>query len=244
MKLTQLFSFLFLSLVVLSPLPADAQKPAVFLPDDELVLWCVDARPPLVIDKPVKPKLPGIQICDQVWMEKNLDVARYRNGDRIPKVTDTSKWNNLTTGAYCYFNNDSARYAAIYGKLYNWYAVNDPRGLAPTGWHIPTIEEWTAVETCLTDTSAVGSALKQTGTTYWASPNKGATNSTRFKALPGGFRDFDGMFYFVGKFGYWWSSTEYYTWYAWARSLKYFDELIGRDGYKKQNGFSVRCLRD
>lgn len=98
-------------------------------------------------------------------MEKNLDVARYRNGDRITKVNDTSTWNNLTTGAYCYFDNDSSRYAAIYGKLYNWYAVNDPRGLAPTGWHIPVIEEWTALLTCLTDTSAVGSALKETGTT-------------------------------------------------------------------------------
>ena len=179
------------------------RKIRCFSVDDELVLWCVDAKPVLVIEKAKKPKLPGINICDQVWMEKNLDVARYRNGDRIPKVTDTSTWNNLTTGAYCYFNNDSARYAAIYGKLYNWFAVNDPRALAPIGWHIPSIDEWTALETCLADTLAAGSALKETGTAYWASPNKGATNSTRFKALPGGFRDYSGMYYFVGKFGYW-----------------------------------------
>ena len=244
MKLTNPFLFIFLPLCLFSPFLLHAQKPMEYYPDDGLILWCIDINPSPLIDKPVKPKLPGVVICEQVWMEKNLDVTRYRNGDPIPKVTDTSKWKKLTTGAYCYFNNDSARYAAIYGKLYNWFAVNDPRGLAPKGWHIPSVDEWTALETCLSDTSAAGSSMKQSGTATWSSPNTGATNSTGFKALPGGFRDFDGTFYFIGKFGYWWSSTEYYTRYAWGRHLNYFDELIGRDGYKKQDGFSVRCLRD
>ena len=79
-----------------------------------------------------------VSICSQTWMFKNLNVDRYRNGDPIPNVTDPAIWAGLTTGAYCYYNNDSATYAVVYGKLYNWYAVNDPRGLAPEGWHVPS----------------------------------------------------------------------------------------------------------
>jgi uncharacterized protein (TIGR02145 family) len=249
MKLTKLRLLIFLSLAFFSPLPANAQKPAFYYPDDGNIFWCIDISQIPFNNEPIRSKLPGIQICNQVWMDKNLNVAKYRNGDPIPKVTDTAKWKKLTTGAYCYFNNDSARYAAIYGKLYNWYAVNDPRGLAPKGWHIPGIAEWISLETCLTDTSltstsGVGAALKETGTQYWASPNTGATNRSNFKGLPGGFRDYNGTFYFLGKFGYLWTSTEYYKKYAWGRTLNYFDMLIGRDGYKKQDGFSVRCLRD
>lgn len=80
---------------------------------------------------------PSVSICCQRWMVKNLDVAKYRNGDPIPNVTNAEIWSTITTGAYCYFNNDSATYASTYGKLYNWYAVNDPRGLAPAGCYIP-----------------------------------------------------------------------------------------------------------
>lgn len=192
----------------------------------------------------IKSDIPGIDICDQLWMTKNLDVAQYRNGDPIPKVTDAEQWANLTTGAYCYYENDSAKYAAVYGKLYNWYAVNDPRGLAPPGWHIPSIDEWVVLETCLTGPSGVGSALKQTGTSNWTTPNSGATDSSGFSGLPGGFRDFNGTFYFIKNYGYWWSSSDYYSTFAWGRNLYYFGILFGRDGYKKQNAFSVRCVRD
>jgi hypothetical protein len=87
-------------------------------------------------------------ICDQTWMVKNLDVDHYRNGDPIPQVTDPAAWAALTTGAWCYYYNDPA-IGAIYGKLYNWYAVNDPRGLAPVGWHIPTEPEWITLVNCL-----------------------------------------------------------------------------------------------
>lgn len=217
----------------------NAQKAAMSVPDGELVYLCIDFK------ELETNNLSGVRICNQVWMKKNLDVAKYRNGDPIPKITDPLVWSKLTTGAYCYYNNDSVKYAATYGKLYNWYAINDPRGLAPAGWHIPGIEEWTALETCLTDDkNPVGGSLKETGTSNWLVPNNGATNSSGFKGLPGGFRDFNGMFFFVKNFGYWWSSTGYYNSYAWVRSLNYFDELIGRDGYKQQNGFSVRCIRD
>lgn len=192
----------------------------------------------------IKSDIAGITICDQLWMTKNLNVAKYRNGDPIPMVSDPDQWARLSTGAYCYYNNDSAKYAAVYGKLYNWYAVNDPRGLAPPGWHIPNIDEWVSLETCLTSAAGVGSALKESGTANWSSPNSGATDMSGFSGLPGGFRDFNGTFYFIKNYGYWWSSSDYYSNFAWGRNLYYFGVLFGRDGYKMQNAFSVRCVRD
>jgi uncharacterized protein (TIGR02145 family) len=187
----------------------------------------------------------SVKICDQVWMDKNLDVDRYRNGDPIPKVTDNNAWFNLTTGAYCYFNNDSATYAATYGKLYNWYAVNDPRGLAPAGWHIPSDEEWATIETCLGGASVAGGAMKDTGTMHWQSPNAGATNSSNFTGLPGGYRNYDGLFNNVGLYGYWWSTTPYSVQGANNRQLIYYeDDIITNNNESKKIGLSVRCLRD
>jgi uncharacterized protein (TIGR02145 family) len=183
-------------------------------------------------------------ICCQSWMTKNLDVATYRNGDPIPKVTDATAWGALTTGAYCYYNNDSATYAAIYGKLYNWYAVNDPRGLAPEGWHIPTDFDWTTLENCLGGASVAGGKMKTTGTTRWTTPNTGATNESGFAGLPGGYRNLIGSFSNVGNLGYWWSATESLTTYAWARNLFYNDGTLNRSAIIKTSGSSVRCLRD
>jgi uncharacterized protein (TIGR02145 family) len=189
--------------------------------------------------------VPEVTICAQRWMVKNLDVDKYRNGDPIPKVTDPTAWVALTTGAYCYYNNDSVTYAATYGKLYNWYAVNDPRGLAPTGWHIPSDAEWTILSACLGGNATAGGAMKETGTTHWTSPNTGATNSSGFTALPGGFRFYsDGTFGFVSVGGYWWSSTEYNTTNAWQRYLANYYGYINIDNSNKQYGLSVRCLRD
>src|SRR5450759_1177427 len=165
--------------------------------------------------------IPSVTICTQVWMLKNLDVSTYRNGDLIPKVTDPTAWSALTTGAWCWYNNDSATNASTYGKLYNWYAVNDPRGLAPTGWHVPSDAEWTTLSTCLGGNAVAGGAMKETGTTHWTSPNTGATNSSGFTGLPGGYRNNDGSFNNVGNFGYWWSSTELNTTDAWYRNLYY-----------------------
>src|ERR1035437_7888307 len=188
--------------------------------------------------------IPSVTICSQVWMLKNLDVSTYRNGDLIPKVTDPTAWSALTTGAWCWYNNDSATNASTYGKLYNWYAVNDPRGLAPTGWHVPSDAEWTTLITCLGGDAVAGSAMKETGTTHWTSPNTGATNSSGFTGLPGGGRNNDGTFGLVGNAGYWWSSSENDTPGAWARYLYYDDGDIDRTNYNKPYGFSVRCLRD
>ncbi len=187
-----------------------------------------------------------VKICNQIWMDKNLDVSTYRNGDPIPNVTDPTAWAALTTGAYCYYNNDSATYAATYGKLYNWYAVNDPRGLAPAGWHVPTDAEWTTLESCveLIDPGNAGGTLKETGTTHWNGLNTGATNSSGFTGLPGGYRYVNGAFSYVGEYGRWWSSTENNAASAWTRRLYYDDGGVSRNGTNKYYGFSVRCLRD
>ena len=122
-------------------------------------------------------------IGTQIWMTRNLTVSQYRNGDIIPEVTDPAAWAALTTGAWCYYNNDPAN-GPIYGKLYNWYAVNDSRGLAPNGYHIPTTTEWTTLTNTLGGLSLAGGDLKEAGITHWSDPNTGATNNSGFTGLP------------------------------------------------------------
>jgi uncharacterized protein (TIGR02145 family) len=187
---------------------------------------------------------PVVSICCQSWMTKNLDVDTYRNGDPIPKVTDNAAWAALTTGAYCYYNNDSATYAATYGKLYNWYAVNDPRGLAPEGWHIPTDFEWTTLADCLGGATVAGGAMKETGTIHWTTPNTGATNISGWAGLPGGTRSSGGAFGGVTGDGDWWSATEVSASNGWYRYLYNLTGNIYRDNGGKHFGLSVRCLRD
>jgi uncharacterized protein (TIGR02145 family) len=187
---------------------------------------------------------PSVSICCQRWMIKNLDVAMYKNGDPIPKVTNSAAWAALTTGAYCYYNNDSATYAATYGKLYNWYAVNDPRGLAPAGWYIPTDFEYTTLGSCLGGNAVAGGPMKEIGTTHWAAPNTGATNLSGFTGLPGGYRSIDGSFANISLSGLWWSSTEDAASHAYIRYLFNTDAELYRTLDDKRFGFSVRCLRD
>ena len=175
------------------------------------------------------------------WSTTNLDVTTYRNGDPIPEVTDETAWASLTTGAWCYYDNDPAN-GAVYGKLYNWYAVNDPRGLVPVGYHIPTDAEWTTLTNCLGGESIAGGKMKST--TGWTAPNTGATNSSGFTGLPGGNRDFNGPFFNIGDFGFWWSSTEYNTTIASVRYLFYNYAYASSNYANKTNGFSVRIIQD
>lgn len=182
-----------------------------------------------------------VTICNQTWTKSNLNVSHYRNGDEIPLVTDPIAWANLTTGAWCYYNNDPAN-GAIYGKMYNWYAVNDPRGLAPQGWHVPTDAEWTTLTTCLGGVSVAGGKMKSTGTTLWQSPNTGATNSSRFTGLPGGQRNYFGNFETI-QIGSWWSSSEIGN-FAYQRSIFYDTTTVVRSGLGKPTGIYVRCVKD
>ncbi|MBZ5856947.1 fibrobacter succinogenes major paralogous domain-containing protein [Flavihumibacter profundi] len=185
-----------------------------------------------------------ISIGSQLWMKENLKTTRYRNGDVIPEVTDPTAWVGLTTGAWCWYNNDSAAYASTYGKLYNWYAVHDPRGLAPTGWHVPSDVEWTSLSTGLGGDPVAGGKMKETGTTHWLTPNDGATNSSGFTGLPGGTRVDDGSFGSVVNYGYWWSSSEGSPADAWFRLLGYYDGYLYKSQFNKRFGMSVRCIRD
>jgi len=181
-----------------------------------------------------------VTIGSQVWTTKNLDVSAYRNGDVIPEVKEAAVWANLTTGAWCYYENKTAN-GTTYGKLYNWYAVSDKRGLAPKGYHIPTDEEWTTLTNYLGVETIAGSKMKSSS--GWEN-NANGTNTIGFAGLPGGYRNSVGNFYKVGAGGKWWSSSENNTDIAWCRYLNGSDGDVYRDYYYKQFGFSVRCLRD
>ena len=175
-------------------------------------------------------------------MQQNLEVVTYRDGTVIPQVTDATAWAGLTTGAWCYYDNDPS---SGYGKLYNWYAVNDPRGLAPQGWHIPTDAEWTTLNTLLGgDAANAGGKMKTRGITRWTTPNSYGTNDYGYAGLPGGRRDASGTFGSVGDGGYWWSDTVYNPDAAWSRYLLYSSGTLYSNPVYKSNGFSVRCLRD
>jgi uncharacterized protein (TIGR02145 family) len=188
--------------------------------------------------------IASVIIGTQVWMQKNLNVSRYRNGDKIPQVKDSATWAKLTTGAWCWYKNDSAT-GAVYGKLYNWYAIHDPRGLAPAGWHIPADPEWLTISTFLgTNAKNAGGKMKETGTAHWLDPNVNATNSSGFTALPGGYRDDLGQFAYVNFLGYWWSSTGDGIKYAFCRRLVAYGGFMDRMSYEKGKGFSVRCVKD
>jgi uncharacterized protein (TIGR02145 family) len=183
----------------------------------------------------------SIVINGQEWMQQNLAVSKYRNGDPIPTGLSNTTWQNTTNGAYAIYNNDAAS-NTTYGKLYNWYAVNDSRGLCPTGWHVPSDAEWTTLATSLGGSSVAGGKMKST--TGWNAPNTGATNESGFTGLPGGFRYYDGSYFYIGYYGYWWSSTEFGSYTAWSRLLVYANSVVARNDYNKQGGFSVRCVRD
>ena len=198
--------------------------------------------------------LPNVTIGTQIWSSTNLDVTTYRDGTPIPQVTDPTQWANLTTGAWCYYNNDPAN-GAIYGKLYNWYAVagihdtdtNTPNKiLAPTGWHVPSDTEWTTLTDYLGGLDFAGGKMKATGTLLWQSPNTGATNVSGFAALPGGYRSYNnGTFNSIGtNSGFWSSSNNSNFPTAFYRVLYYDYEDVSRYNNYKSNGFSVRCVRD
>lgn len=200
--------------------------------------------------------------CGLTFTKQNLNVSKYSDGTPIPQVTDPTQWANLTTGAWCYYANNTAN-GPIYGKLYNWYAVAgiydaaslaNPalrKKLAPTGWHTPSDAEWTQLTDCLGGENVAGAKMKSTGTSLWQSPNSTATNESGFTGSPGGHRDSNGTVFFGnGILGSWWSSSAYDALSGWYRNLLTEGPEVSNDsavirGYiTKQYGFSVRCIRD
>ena len=184
-----------------------------------------------------------VMIGTQEWTTKNLNVSKYRNGDIIPEVKDLSQLRDLKTGAWCYYENNPKN-VEIYAKLYNWYAVNDPRGLAPEGFHIPSDIEWVTLTNFLGGEDIAGGMLKTVGYKNWKIPNTSATNSISFKGLPGGYCGVNGVFYNMGIEGNWWSSSEVNISEAWGRLLSYNSSIARSSNASKTYGFSVRCLRD
>jgi uncharacterized protein (TIGR02145 family) len=195
------------------------------------------------------------KIGEQWWMIENLRATHYRNGDPIPHVVSNSEWGGLSTGAYCEYENDPTNVSA-YGRLYNWYAVDDPRGLAPEGWHIPTDDDWKQLEMFLGMTQAEadevnsrgtdeGHKMRQSGTTHWISPNQGASNASGFSALPSGYRHSDGLqFSHMNSHAFYWCSTGTSPSEAWTRRLESSDGGVYRYDNERRCGFSVRCVRD
>lgn len=193
-----------------------------------------------------------VDIGIQRWTKENLNVTRYSDKTVIPQVTDPAAWAGLTTGAWCYYNNDTANGIA-YGKLYNWYAITgiydaaslaDPskrKQLAPTGWHIPTDTEWTDLITFLGGESLAGGKIK--AVSGWYNGGNG-TNSSGFTGLPGGWRNNEGTFFYIGYGGFWWSSSQSGPAYASFRFMYYGEDIVFGSTANLEVGYSVRCLRD
>jgi uncharacterized protein (TIGR02145 family) len=183
-------------------------------------------------------------IADKEWMGQNLRTTKYQNGDIISNVTTNTSWYNLTTGAWCYYNNSSG-YNNTYGKLYNWYATTDARKISPVGWHVPSLGEWTTLESNFGANSLAGGALKQAGTMEWQSPNTNATNISNFTAFPGGDRIANnGLFEKQGQYGFWWTADEVNPLFAKSVYLSFSNGYLYSANDGKTQGSSIRCLKD
>ena len=180
-----------------------------------------------------------VKIGNQVWMAENLKTTKYRNGELISNVREETAWSNLTTGAYCNYNS-TGNNADISGRLYNWYAVNDSRKIAPKGWHVATDAEWTTLITYVGGESVAGTKLKSK--TGWNNNGSG-TDDYGFTAFPDGYRNYDGTFYFVGNNGYWWSSTEDGSYGARLQFIGNSSNVF-ISNFNKSFGLSVRCVKD
>ncbi len=192
-----------------------------------------------------------VRIGNQIWMAENLKTTKYRDGTDIPNVTDNTAWTELSTGAYCYYDNESDS-AETYGALYNWYAVNNTSGLAPEGWRVPTDDDWKALEMYLgmsqSDADGAGwrgaEGGKLKSTSGWYNDGNG-TDEVGFAALPGGCRlSSNGTFNDVVYRAYFWSASEYDATFAWWRGLTNGSVAVRRHGDGKRDGFSVRCVKD
>lgn len=182
-----------------------------------------------------------VTIGSQVWMAENLRATSYNDGQNILRVTESNEWDNLTKGAYCWYNNDINN-SESYGALYNWFAVNTDK-ICPEGWAVPSSVEWDTLINYLGGNFLAGGLLKEEGTTHWRAPNMGATNKFKFNALPAGVRVSYISFSNFGNNTYYWSSTQYGKDKAWSTVMTYFNSTMYSDNNKVNNGFSIRCLK-
>lgn len=185
---------------------------------------------------------PTIGIGTQVWMAENLKTTKYNDGTSIPLVTSNYEWDNQIPH-YCWYNNNEATYKNTYGALYNWYAVKTGN-LAPSGWHVPTDEEWRVLMLFAGGFSLASDKLRESDTIHWRNPNTGATDVTGFRALPGGGRFDNGQFFFLRDVGFWWSTEEWMSGTIFAYRWKMTTTSIDSYAEYKTYGFSVRCVRN
>lgn len=201
---------------------------------------------------------PSVINCNLTWTSKNLNVSHYRNGDIIPEVNYTDQWDTITKGAWCYYNNDPAL-GAIYGKLYNYYAIIDPRGLAPQGWHVSSVYDWNKLIHCLDPTvdtfinvghstgTNIGYLLKERGNDHWFD-NDSSKNSSGFTALGGGWRFGNPVqFIFMKIWGEWWAndnSNNGTSFKLEQGSIPPFGSMITKESWTYKMGLSVRLVKD
>ncbi len=185
-----------------------------------------------------------ITIGTQTWMAENLKVTKYSNGDQIPIIDGNTQWVNLTTDAYCWYNNNPAD-KAIYGAIYNWYAASDNRNIAPDGWHVPSDAEWITLVSYLGGTEISGGKLKEAGIIHWENPNFSATNSSGFTALGVGERDgFNGTFIYRSVGCRFWSKTQEDASIGYCHMVFNYANYCNRNNIPKQFGVSIRCVKD
>jgi uncharacterized protein (TIGR02145 family) len=206
-----------------------------------------------------------VLIGAQCWTKENLRVRRYNNGTSILFDTtggsggSSTTWQNLKIGAHTIYAHDSVATPSNrtkYGYLYNWYAAKgiyttgtivstDTLNICPSGWHVPTDAEWTTLTTELGGESVAAGKMKSIWTSFWNSPNTGATNESGFSGLPGGSRDYAGSFTNIRSYAYFWSATEAINSFnGWIRYLDSRYVIVDRYGNGKSVGASVRCLKD
>ncbi|MBM3422242.1 MAG: fibrobacter succinogenes major paralogous domain-containing protein [Chlorobi bacterium] len=185
-----------------------------------------------------------VKIGSRIWSGRNLDVDRYRNGDPVRHAQTEAEWHDAASkqeGAWCWYDGDAMN-GSKYGKLYNWHAVNDRRGLAPAGWHIPSDDEWQQLVESLGGNAVAGAPMKKTSS--WNASGASASQSSGFDALPSGSRNCLGGFFALGRDAYFWSSTPSGGYEAWNREIGSRNDGVRRVSVGRSLGFSVRCVRD
>jgi uncharacterized protein (TIGR02145 family) len=262
-----------MTIVIITSACGDKTPPKIVKePKTQDIIVIGDKTPPKIVKEPKTQDI--IVIGNQTWRAKNLDVTTFLNGDAIPEAKTDEEWKEAgenKQAAWCYYDNDPKN-GVKYGKLYNWYAVNDARGLAPLGWHVSTDQEWTVLSYFLGGNDVAGKKMKNSSGWYGygckkcnggsteikniCSACKGTqsnssepfsgngTNSSGFSSLPGGARLYNGNFRFVGIFGFWWSASEYDWTDAWSRESYCTDSYLYRNSCNESDGLSVRCVKN
>jgi len=183
-----------------------------------------------------------IKIYNQTWFAENLKTTTFNDGTPINDGTDADVWSQTDSAAYCWYSNNPNKYKDVYGALYNWHAVKSEK-LCPQGWKVPDEENWQWLVDSLKGENEAGGKMKHQGTMYWTADNTGATNSSGFRALPGGYRNIISEYKNLRDYGFWWSASGQGDSSAWYHCLYYYSVKIYRNHTKRNMGFSVRCVK-